>query len=781
MHSRCNLACTYCYVYEYVDQSWRTRPKAPAGKTIDATAARIAEHAATHNLERVRVVLHGGEPLLAGKASIKRIARRLRAALPPSTVLDLRMQTNAVLLARDVSWLELLLDLDIKVGVSLDGDQTANDRHRIYRNGQGSHADVVRAVQRLGSPRYRPIFAGILCTINIENDAIETYESLVELDPPRIDLLLPHANRDDPPPRPGTVPAPYADWLIAIHDRWLADARRTPIRIFDSIRSVLAGGASLTEALGTEPADLAVVDTDGTIQLPDSLKTAYEDAPDTGRDVFADSFDTAATHPGFVRQHAGVASLSAVCRSCTVVDICGGGLYAHRYEKNSVGRDPFDNPSVHCDDLFKLINHVAASGATDRSEPAVTENLRLPSTILDSLADGHGDGDAMRALREVHQNITRDRLGYVHDMAYAAGARSWRMWKPLQDIERSLPDTASALLAEAPHIRTWAERCLASLRRDPPDSTDLGSLSSFVVAAAARGGFDVEIALAIRNGMVHVPTFGAFVFDDIRDSATVTARSGALSLAHGPLPGRWREVCRLKAPGITVLLDDVDPYAIGYGTPLAPRLDDAETDAWQRMFAAAWHIIQSDHADYAPALAAGLSTIVPLARPSRGQAAATVRTAFGAVGIARPDTADELALLLVHEFQHVKLNTLFDMFDLHDPSDSRRFRVRWRRDLRPADAVLHGVYAFAAVADVWRTRWQSGWSAPGYPAAGALFVFWREAVAEAADQVLRASGALTPRGTGLAERTRSRVEKWLAEPVPRDLVRQAAAFDPTVL
>ncbi|MEU9838708.1 hypothetical protein AB0C69_05725, partial [Actinomadura sp. NPDC048032] len=28
IHSRCNLACDYCYVYEMGDQSWRDQPRA---------------------------------------------------------------------------------------------------------------------------------------------------------------------------------------------------------------------------------------------------------------------------------------------------------------------------------------------------------------------------------------------------------------------------------------------------------------------------------------------------------------------------------------------------------------------------------------------------------------------------------------------------------------------------------------------------------------------------------------------------------------------------------
>jgi hypothetical protein len=48
VHSRCNLACSYCYVYEMADQRWRGLPRrmsqAVAGKTVE----RIAEHAERH-------------------------------------------------------------------------------------------------------------------------------------------------------------------------------------------------------------------------------------------------------------------------------------------------------------------------------------------------------------------------------------------------------------------------------------------------------------------------------------------------------------------------------------------------------------------------------------------------------------------------------------------------------------------------------------------------------------------------------------------------------------
>ncbi|WP_157876185.1 radical SAM protein, partial [Streptacidiphilus griseoplanus] len=137
VHSRCDLACDHCYVYEHADTSWRSRPRALPEQVSARTAERIAEHAAAHRTETVRVVLHGGEPLLAGPARLRRTAQDLRRALAGVCALDLRIHTNGVLL--DERFLDLFAELDIKVGISLDGDRAANDRHRRFADGRSSH------------------------------------------------------------------------------------------------------------------------------------------------------------------------------------------------------------------------------------------------------------------------------------------------------------------------------------------------------------------------------------------------------------------------------------------------------------------------------------------------------------------------------------------------------------------------------------------------------------------------------------------------------------------
>src|SRR5579862_6186460 len=119
VHSRCDLACDHCYVYEHQDQSWRSRPKVMSRETVAWTAVRLAEHAKTHGLDEFRVVLHGGEPLLAGPERLRQIARTLRDALSGVCDLDLRIHTNGVLL--DEAFCRVFAEEGVLVGVSVDG------------------------------------------------------------------------------------------------------------------------------------------------------------------------------------------------------------------------------------------------------------------------------------------------------------------------------------------------------------------------------------------------------------------------------------------------------------------------------------------------------------------------------------------------------------------------------------------------------------------------------------------------------------------------------------
>ncbi len=323
---------------------------------IDDLASRIGEHAANHDVSELEIVLHGGEPLLAGPAVIDHTVGAIRAALGRHRLANFSIQTNGLLL--DDEFLKLFDTLGLTVGLSLDGDREMNDRHRRQADGSGSYSKTAAAASLLsGYPR---LFGGILSVIDLRNDPVRTYEALARFGPPVIDFLLPHGNWSAPPPgRPATDAAPYADWLIAAFDHWYqAAGPPTGVRLFEEIMSLLLGGSSRTEDVGLSPVTVVVVESDGGIVLSDVLRSS---ADVTGLNVTRDSFDAALRTPRAAVARARAAALSAQCRACPVGRVCGGGLYAHRYR----AENGFDNPSVYCADLYRLITHIRARLAAD--------------------------------------------------------------------------------------------------------------------------------------------------------------------------------------------------------------------------------------------------------------------------------------------------------------------------------------------------------------------------------------------------------------------------------
>jgi uncharacterized protein len=360
VHSRCNLSCDYCYVYEMADQGWQRQPFTMSRDVVAAAVRRIAEHARVHDLDSMQVVLHGGEPLLAGASFIEDLAQRVRRALPARTRAEFTMQTNATRLDRPL--LEMLARNDIRVGVSVDGGQEANDRHRRYPSGQGSYESVARACELLGSADFRQIFGGLLCTVSLENDPVATYQALAALGPPQIDFLLPHGTWTAPPPyRAPDASTPYADWLLRAFRCWTQDPKPRPsVRMFDAIIAMLFGESTHAATVGLAPSAVVVIDTDGAIKQVDALYAAYDGAADTGLSVLTDDLDAALDHPTTVATQMGLLALSDQCQACRVRDVCGGGYYPHRYRAG----EGFRNPSVYCPDLLALImairDHVAA-------------------------------------------------------------------------------------------------------------------------------------------------------------------------------------------------------------------------------------------------------------------------------------------------------------------------------------------------------------------------------------------------------------------------------------
>ncbi|MFJ6780134.1 radical SAM/SPASM protein FxsBH, inactivated beta-hydroxylase extension form [Streptomyces yangpuensis] len=686
VHSRCDLACDHCYVYEHADQSWRARPKVISPEVISRTASRLAEHARDHALPSVTVILHGGEPLLAGTARLRLVCEEFSRALSGIAALDLRIHTNGLQLG--TRCLDLFAEFGVRVGISLDGDRAANDRHRRFADGRTSHPLVLAAVERLRSAPYRHLYQGLLCTVDVANDPVAVLDALVELEPPRVDFLLPHATWETPPARPDGEPDAYARWLLRIFDHWERLGRPVPVRLFESLLSTLRGGPSLTESLGLAPTDLVVVETDGTLEQVDSLKSAFEGAAATGFNVFDHSFDRVAAHPGVRARQLGLAGVSDTCRRCPVVRSCGGGLYTHRYRE----RNGFDNPSVYCTDLRELVDGVEGRTALRETAPQLSDPAELTRS---------------------QEELTRILLARLN--ADLAADPDWaHAWELVAAVERAGEAGADALDAvlDHPFTRTWVLAALDAVRDGRPGGPEAARrLTALAAAAVLRGGLDLPAEVAYRDGEVYLPTLGLLRLGEPgtqgRASLRVTddgyaARDGRSEHRFGPAAGdaRWQPV-RTWSPGpdaAPVALEDLDPYRNCFPRPPRLRLGAGETEEWRGRLDRAWALLHKAVPGFARAAAAGLTTLTPLAGgPRAGGWGEAGRSGPGALGVPYAAGVRETALALLTGRRRTRLRALTEVTDLYALDGEWQHPSPWRSRPVPVSRLLADVHERVAV------------------------------------------------------------------------------------
>ncbi len=138
---RCNLACAYCY------ESGRRRDAAlPVRRMTSSTLESVLGNLLPYVADPFLLSVHGGEPLLAGKEFFERLGALVRA-VPAGDRIEIGVQTNGTLIDRE--WAGLFRRWGMTVGLSLDGPAEVHDAVRKTAGGEGTHADVLRAIGRL--------------------------------------------------------------------------------------------------------------------------------------------------------------------------------------------------------------------------------------------------------------------------------------------------------------------------------------------------------------------------------------------------------------------------------------------------------------------------------------------------------------------------------------------------------------------------------------------------------------------------------------------------------
>jgi uncharacterized protein len=350
--SRCNLNCSYCYVFNMADSTWKIRPPLMSNEVFEAALERIRQQCHASGQDEFRIAFHGGEPCLIGHETFDAWCSKARAVLGDIVKLGLVIQTNGTLL--DSKWIQLFRKHHVGVGISMDGPKAIHDAARVDHLEQGSYERVVRGIKLLqdGGVSY-----GVGCVIPLGADPLTVHHHFLSLGCNQMTYLMPHFTHDTIAPiRERYGPTPCADFMIPIFDDWWFESTME-IQIDDlkDFARVILGGRSHSEAIGNYPPCYVFIEPDGEMEGLDNLRACVDGLSRIKLNVrnssFSDLLHTETMHSQAIFEGMPIAQ---ACRNCIEGETCRGGYLPHRY---SSARG-FDNPSVWCADLLKIFAHL---------------------------------------------------------------------------------------------------------------------------------------------------------------------------------------------------------------------------------------------------------------------------------------------------------------------------------------------------------------------------------------------------------------------------------------
>jgi uncharacterized protein len=351
--SRCNINCTYCYVYNMGDRGWADMPNQISSETTLAIAKALVE------LTRIQtrpfaVVLHGGEPLLLGPKKLAQVLSCLRSAVPADCSFSL--QTNGMLITEEV--LDVCFESKTTISVSIDGPRYIHDRRRVGHSGQGTYDKVLEGINKLREHRNSAfLFSGLLAVIDPESEPGEVYEFLKTLDPPGVDFLYRDGNHTRlPEGKESLRSVEYGEWLARLVDIYLFDPHPVRVRFIDDLIKLMLGGKGTKDGAGLTDFGILVIDSDGSITKNDTLKSSFGGADRFahGWSVHTHCLEEILSSNEFAEAHSLQRPTSKICLTCPELKVCGGGMTLHRWRDENA----YDNTSVYCSDQLFLIRHI---------------------------------------------------------------------------------------------------------------------------------------------------------------------------------------------------------------------------------------------------------------------------------------------------------------------------------------------------------------------------------------------------------------------------------------
>lgn len=365
--SLCNLNCTYCYVYNMGDESYKMQPKFMNQEVIESMLFKIKKNCIENNLEEFFIIFHGGEPLLAGIDFYINFIETQKKIIPSNILIEYSMQSNGTLLTEE--WANILKKLNIQIGISLDGTPNSNNNKRVYHNGKGSYDEIIKGFEII-KKIYGNEMTNCLCVIDTSEEAVNVYNHFKRLGVNSVHFLFQDFNyiksTDVDVPKVGK-------WLIEMFNVWYNDndENKPNIRPLTDLIALIFGQSNGSEIFGNSINRTLVIETDGSIETVDTLKICGDGFTKTNFNVLFDDLNLIYKESNLARMYYySHNNLCDFCQNCPIEAVCGGGYIGHRFSPNN----EFDNPSIYCKEIIELVCYIQNEVLKDLSIETVKES-----------------------------------------------------------------------------------------------------------------------------------------------------------------------------------------------------------------------------------------------------------------------------------------------------------------------------------------------------------------------------------------------------------------------
>ena len=324
--SACNMRCSYCY---YLNAPGSAAGGVMARGTLERLIKGYIDAAPGPVLS---FTWHGGEPTLAGLDFYREAVALQKKYLPEGWECWNSLQTNGLLL--DDAWCDFLAEARFDVGLSLDGTKDVHDAFRADAQGNPTYDRARQAVSRLQARGIQP---DLLCTVTAETArrGAAVYRALRDLGTGWMQFIPIVVREGGGVTADSVTPELYGSFLKEVFSQWVFhDMGRTEVQLFSETALALSGQEPNLCWLRRTCGHVPVVEKDGGVFACDHfVRPEYRVGSIEGGGLAALVDGERLTAFGEAKR----ASLTAHCRACPWLSLCGGACPKDRFARSPEG------------------------------------------------------------------------------------------------------------------------------------------------------------------------------------------------------------------------------------------------------------------------------------------------------------------------------------------------------------------------------------------------------------------------------------------------------------